>query len=343
MTYSAQDVRFQSSHKDILESDILERIGNFCCVFRRKEEEFGRYMDAYRGNSSIFCGGRIVMGPKQIRNVSTTLACTIIPSFYFLDRVIPRYEESEVRGFLFWFCVLLLGINILSIFMCSLSNPGIVPRDLGPGTDREDGLLTWANTRTRYIMLNKVELKQKYCTSCHIYRPPRSKHCALCDNCVLRFDHHCVILGACVGLHNYRWFLLLIYSANVHITIAMVVSFSLISRIISENSFGFVDTIEILFEDFALTAFLVYTLVIFLATIILALYHTGITSRNLSTNEHVKNYYKENPFDQGALHNFQHTCCYPEALLMHEESYDSPTYIRLYGSTNSECLSFGEI
>jgi hypothetical protein len=44
-------------------------------------------------------------------------------------------------------------------------------------------------------------LQSSYCMRCFLWRPDRLKvhHCSICQRCTPHFDHHCRLLGVCIG------------------------------------------------------------------------------------------------------------------------------------------------
>lgn len=289
--------------------------------------------------SWVCLAGRFAAG-QLVPNSVSTVAMTLIPGIYYINYILPQAMPAD--GFVSWSQSILGVVILVSFSLASFVNPGIIPRN--ETIPKELNLDIRGLPSHRFLRINNITVKQKFCSTCRILRPPRSKHCSFCDNCVLRFDHHCTWLGNCVGLHNYRYFVCLIYSATFFLAECIYVVFCIFDKLTQEKygpDSDFIDWFVTVWEEPILIVFLFYCLFLMVAVLLLSIYHTVISLQNLTTNEHVRNYYKENPFDFGGFLNCRQIYCHPELVLAEGEDKieadDMP-----FSNDFSEGLSFDE-
>mmetsp|Transcript_80520 Transcript_80520/g.142067 ORF Transcript_80520/g.142067 Transcript_80520/m.142067 type:complete len:297 (+) Transcript_80520:68-958(+) len=263
--------------------------------------------------------------PRFIRpdlaSLRRTLLFTLAPASYFLGHVLPKATRAGQA----LSCSVWALLCLTALAAAAFRNPGVVPRAVRSSGDGVNGV-----PAARFVTVNGVSVKQRWCTTCRVYRPLRSKHCSYCDRCVFRFDHHCTWLGNCVGLGNYRSFLVLVVAATSFFGQSAVIALQVLRKSCAEVAEGDAKSCianvlrRYCFTNGGKLLYVTYAFAMCAAFSVLLLYHLVITGCNLTTNEHVRDYYlQRNPFDVTCVENYQQVLCSPYGRRLPDEKADS--------------------
>ncbi|XP_041032019.1 palmitoyltransferase akr1 isoform X3 [Carcharodon carcharias] len=135
-----------------------------------------------------------------------TFAAGIFHSLYcFYYKILPVLWPDKL---LLW-CMTMLATTLLWMFK------ELLTRD--PGNLQKSGCEAEYSTVTQLIEANQNP--SRFCIYCEVIQPEQTKHCRLCNTCMVNFDHHCLFLMKCVARDNQRLFVLFLLEVFVcHLT-----------------------------------------------------------------------------------------------------------------------------
>ena len=158
------------------------------------------------GNIIIWNNFLGITGKKYYHMIFAILLYTCPYVLMLVILIIERKNVSIIFPIII--TSILYIIQLISTIIGGCSDPGILPRQ------GKDYYYNSNKPSLKYVINGHLH-SLNYCYSCSLFRPPRTSHCSLCDNCVQRFDHHCLWLGTCIGQRNYRYFYFLTASINI--------------------------------------------------------------------------------------------------------------------------------
>lgn len=203
----------------------------------------------------------------------------------------------------------------------SLTDPGIVPRATGTEARQYDKQLPKVETAQcdqttdsnqtenspeyKEIVIKGRTFQLKYCKTCHIFRPPRAAHCGRCDNCVERFDHHCPMVGNCIGKRNYRHFYLFLCSVMIFAGYVLGCNITVIlhkSKDMPVND-AVKDSVPTMIE-----------IIVSIAALLIVggfiCFHSYLIATEITTNEFLKGTYSAHEIEDRTNPHRHRCCCY---------------------------------
>lgn len=206
------------------------------------------------------------------------IAMSVVHIFYYFSVFLPVASPEDGvlwdRLGLHVFEIMLMAATLYCLYKCSTTNPGRLDQ-------KYPGIETWRRLYEQTLdayASEDIERAEKaarvqLCHTCHIARPPRSKHDRFSRSCILVFDHHCPFVGSSVGLYNYKWFLGVLAFMSFYLLNFLCLLFLYYRRMhnanISTLLFGLFLGLHIFFPAG------------------MWIYHTQLVMANLTTNEHV--------------------------------------------------------
>mmetsp|Transcript_1228 Transcript_1228/g.2790 ORF Transcript_1228/g.2790 Transcript_1228/m.2790 type:complete len:550 (-) Transcript_1228:150-1799(-) len=289
--------------------------------------------EGWMGNHAFACGGKLMLGSDAPSLVFTNLLivmgyvlhfCIVLPKLSHMEEIghniVPGsglFLEEAIHWHvqpIYWWSVILGSSTIIFLWISALMDPGIIPPVSSPvKAPVPEGVPLGG------------PLGYRYCSTCNIFRPPRSKHCNSCNVCVSKFDHHCPWVGNCIGERNHRFFFVfLVAISGITIMTTVCAMQVVLEAFQTESGVDEITGVQLsglqrlwnaILEEKLTFAFGGFTLLCAWSLTSLLFFHAMIISVAQTTNERVRGVYRfgqaENEADKGCLMNWFTATCVP--------------------------------
>lgn len=294
--------------------------------------KYRRRWELWPGNNRFCCDGACMFGSDVGYFVLSNLLIVGTGTLFLVIKCYPHGDMpftfdagwgSKNDNWVISAAVLsLMALAMGLLWTAALTDPGIIPRKpirTISGSDDVSSLPEgWQRhfdpeTSTPYFYNERTGTTHweipKYCATCNVIKPPRSKHCSACDNCVDRFDHHCPWIGNCIGRRNYRTYIFFLTAVCILTsTIIVLTVLFLVGKFRDQTD----DAEDAFSTPHTALSLCVLSFCSFMLLSLLGLYgyHLNLIGINETTNEHVKGVYAaaENPYDKGCCNNYYSLC-----------------------------------
>ena len=226
------------------------------------------------GNNKFLCNNKILVGNKYYHLIYSFFFLSL-PTSFFISSMIKINTASSIT---LTVIVLIMFIPIIyGLLKGGTRDPGIIERNNEYASYNNKKSTIKINIKGHMVNLN-------YCYTCFHFRPPRTSHCAECDNCVEKFDHHCLWMGTCVGKRNYKYFYLVLSLTTI---LCLIQIFSCVGFIVVKLKQENIN--KILYIIISLSCVGFFDLMFFCFFLVkLFVVHSWLLTTGLTFYEHIK-------------------------------------------------------
>ncbi|EPY35873.1 S-acyltransferase [Angomonas deanei] len=266
---------------------------------------FGNNPDAKIGHVRLFrkrvpfFGHTIFCVPKTSTSYAAPV-CFVFASFIGFNYFCKFIGESWMSK---WLKLEWVLVFFFFFFLCRLVytdpgyiRPGYMDKGNVEGGEKTLKEIEKNQRQSLWENVNGVPMERKWCSSCEMYRPPRAAHCYLCGLCCYDHDHHCTVIGVCVGRRKVEMFSMFVTTAaSACLVPALCIIYSLFK-----------------YSDKFTTNKLIASVILFLPLLFFSIM-LSLTAASMwqslasesSTRERIQGVYsaKKNPYNNGVIRN----------------------------------------